>query len=455
MSLYVDIEKTLGSFHLKVKLEAADETLALLGASGCGKSLTLKCIAGIETPDKGKILVDDVVLFDSEKKINLTPQQRRTGLMFQNYALFPNMTVLQNIRTGANRETDRKKREAAVTDLLESFGLTELKNRLPHQLSGGQQQRVAIARALINEPKVLLLDEHALFGQTGGQIVMGEGDQGELVAVEAANVDTAVAARLHVQAGNGVGGVVVADAESHAVDDILEKVAGPEYSPFFGEGGQGLEPYGIHSGEFVGTAALLDGEYVGLFIEAKADVASGQTAQKLHEGSAVHACRSFFFHHSRIAAGKLDVHIGRHDGEHVAFRLLHGLKPYRAQIRCSGFAGDDRGGLLETFDDLLFLYGQVHNVFLVVEGYSRDYVPNFRNLFIYQVKEGTSLGTPARAANIQGAASPLEAQFRHCFVSSVSCMCASLFVTFIFSIFFTAYMIVLWSFPPKIRPRDG
>ena len=159
MSLYVDIEKTLGSFHLKVKLEAADETLALLGASGCGKSLTLKCIAGIETPDKGKILVDDVVLFDSEKKINLTPQQRRTGLMFQNYALFPNMTVLQNIRTGANRETDKKKREAAVTAVLESFGLTELKNRLPHQLSGGQQQRVALARILVSNPRILLLDE--------------------------------------------------------------------------------------------------------------------------------------------------------------------------------------------------------------------------------------------------------------------------------------------------------
>ena len=159
MSLYVDIEKTLGTFHLKVKLEAADETLALLGASGCGKSLTLKCIAGIETPDKGKIVVDDVVLFDSEKKINLTPQQRRTGLMFQNYALFPNMTVLQNIRTGANRETDKKKREAAVSSVLESFGLTELKNRLPHQLSGGQQQRVALARILVSNPRILLLDE--------------------------------------------------------------------------------------------------------------------------------------------------------------------------------------------------------------------------------------------------------------------------------------------------------
>ena len=159
MSLYVDIEKRLGDFHLKVKLEAADETLALLGASGCGKSLTLKCIAGIETPDKGKIVVDDVVLFDSEKKINLTPQLRRTGLMFQNYALFPNMTVLQNIRAGASRETDRKKRDAAVASVLESFGLTELKNHLPHQLSGGQQQRVALARILVSNPRILLLDE--------------------------------------------------------------------------------------------------------------------------------------------------------------------------------------------------------------------------------------------------------------------------------------------------------
>lgn len=159
MSIYVDIEKTLGSFHLKVKLEAGDETLALLGASGCGKSMTLKCIAGIEKPDRGRIVVDDVVLFDSEEKINLTPQQRHTGLMFQNYALFPNMTVLQNIRTGANRETDRKKREAAVKTVMESFGLSELANHLPHQLSGGQQQRAALARILVSNPRILLLDE--------------------------------------------------------------------------------------------------------------------------------------------------------------------------------------------------------------------------------------------------------------------------------------------------------
>lgn len=159
MSLYVDIEKNLGSFQLKVKFEAGDETLALLGASGCGKSLTLKCIAGIETPDKGRIVVDDTVLFDSEQKINLSPQQRRTGLMFQSYALFPNMTVLQNIKAGANREPDKTKREAAVSAVMESFGISELADMLPHQLSGGQQQRVALARIMVSAPKILLLDE--------------------------------------------------------------------------------------------------------------------------------------------------------------------------------------------------------------------------------------------------------------------------------------------------------
>ena len=159
MSAYVDIEKRLGSFHLKVKFEAGNETLSLLGASGCGKSMTLKCIAGIEKPDRGRIVVDDVVLFDSEKKIDLTPQQRHTGLLFQNYALFPNMTVLQNIRCGASREPDKKKREEMVTSVMESFGLSDLAKHLPHQLSGGQQQRVALARILVSNPRILLLDE--------------------------------------------------------------------------------------------------------------------------------------------------------------------------------------------------------------------------------------------------------------------------------------------------------
>ena len=159
MSIYVDIEKTLGDFHLKMAFEAGNETLALLGASGSGKSMTLKCVAGIEKPDRGRTVVDDVVLFDSEKHINLPPQQRHTGLLFQNYALFPNMTVLQNIRAGANREPDRKKREAMVAAIMDSFGLTPLAHHLPSQLSGGQQQRTALARILVSNPNILLLDE--------------------------------------------------------------------------------------------------------------------------------------------------------------------------------------------------------------------------------------------------------------------------------------------------------
>ncbi len=159
MSVFVDIEKTLGSFHLRVKFEAENETLALLGASGCGKSMTLKCIAGIEKPDRGRIVVDDVVLFDSEQNINLPPQQRHTGLLFQNYALFPNMTVEQNIRAGANRETDRNKRENAVSAVMDRFGLAPLAGQYPHQLSGGEQQRVALARILVSAPNILLLDE--------------------------------------------------------------------------------------------------------------------------------------------------------------------------------------------------------------------------------------------------------------------------------------------------------
>jgi len=159
MALFVDIEKRLGAFHLKVQFEAANEVLALLGASGCGKSMTLKCIAGIERPDRGRIVVDDVALFDSEQHINLTPQERRTGLLFQNYALFPNMTVLQNINAGAMREKDKSKREANVKRIMDSFGIAELSKRYPHQLSGGQQQRVALARILVSAPRILLLDE--------------------------------------------------------------------------------------------------------------------------------------------------------------------------------------------------------------------------------------------------------------------------------------------------------
>ena len=159
MSLFVDIEKKLGSFRLKTELTAADETLALLGASGCGKSMTLKCIAGIEKPDRGKIVVDGVTLYDSERDINLSPQDRRAGLIFQNYALFPNMTVLENIRAGARREKDPAAREKSIAGIIDSFGLAGLAGHYPAMLSGGQQQRVALARILVSQPRILLLDE--------------------------------------------------------------------------------------------------------------------------------------------------------------------------------------------------------------------------------------------------------------------------------------------------------
>ena len=159
MSIFVDIEKRLGNFHLNVKFSAENEVLALLGASGCGKSMTVKCIAGVEKPDRGRIILDGKTLFDSEKGINISPQQRRTGLMFQNYALFPNMTVLENIRAGAKREKDTKKREEHIRSVISSFGLGDLLKHYPRQLSGGQQQRTALARILVSDPNIVLLDE--------------------------------------------------------------------------------------------------------------------------------------------------------------------------------------------------------------------------------------------------------------------------------------------------------
>ncbi len=159
MSLYVDIKKDLGGFRLSVKFEAKDGVMGILGPSGCGKSMTLRCIAGVERPDEGKIVLDGVTLFDSEQRINLKPQQRQVGYLFQNYALFPNMTVQQNILCGAKREKDKAKREELLAHYIELMQLTGLEKHYPAQLSGGQQQRVALARILVNQPKLLMLDE--------------------------------------------------------------------------------------------------------------------------------------------------------------------------------------------------------------------------------------------------------------------------------------------------------
>lgn len=158
MSLFVEIEKQLGNFHLNVRFQAETETLALLGASGCGKSMTLKCIAGIMTPDRGRIVLNGRVLFDSEARIDLPPQQRRVGYLFQNYALFPTMTVEKNILCGI-RSGSKAEKAAALSAALHRFRLEGLEKRYPAQLSGGQQQRVAIARAVVTEPCVILADE--------------------------------------------------------------------------------------------------------------------------------------------------------------------------------------------------------------------------------------------------------------------------------------------------------
>ena len=155
MAIEVAIKKKIGNFSLDVAFSAGEEMFALLGASGCGKSMTLKCIAGIETPDEGKIVLNGRTLFDSEKKINLIPQKRKVGYMFQDYALFPNMTVEKNIMAGMGKKPEK----AIVQDYIRRFRLEGLEHHLPRQLSGGQKQRVALARMMASQPEILLLDE--------------------------------------------------------------------------------------------------------------------------------------------------------------------------------------------------------------------------------------------------------------------------------------------------------
>ena len=157
MELTVDIKKNLGDFKLNIQFQGNTRRIGILGASGCGKSMTLKSIAGIETPDEGLIRVGDRVLFDSSQKINLKPQKRNIGYLFQNYALFPTMTVAKNIEAGLKGTKEENQRR--VQEMIEKFQLDGLAHRLPGQLSGGQQQRVALARIMAYEPDVILLDE--------------------------------------------------------------------------------------------------------------------------------------------------------------------------------------------------------------------------------------------------------------------------------------------------------
>lgn len=156
MSLYVDIEKDFKGFKLKIKFETRANITGILGDSGSGKSMTLKCIAGIEKPDKGKIILNDRILFDSEKKIDIKTKDRKVGYLFQNYMLFPNMTVEQNILAGV---FDRNYHEKILEKMISLFRLKGLEKRKPSEISGGQQQRVALARLFAYNPEIIMLDE--------------------------------------------------------------------------------------------------------------------------------------------------------------------------------------------------------------------------------------------------------------------------------------------------------
>jgi len=158
VSIKVSIRKRLSkNFCLETEFETSGSALGILGASGSGKSMTLKCIAGIETPDSGYIALNNRVLFDSKKKINIKPQARKAGYLFQNYALFPTMTVLENITVSLS--LSKQKRYEKAYDWIERFELKGLEHRYPSELSGGQQQRTALARMLLMNPEIILLDE--------------------------------------------------------------------------------------------------------------------------------------------------------------------------------------------------------------------------------------------------------------------------------------------------------
>lgn len=165
MNMVVDIALTLASkgrrFHLASAFSFEEDRVALFGPSGSGKSLTLQAIAGLLSPDSGLIRINGQALYDSAAGVNLPARQRRVGFMFQDYALFPHLSLRRNVTFGLTRWGRRLNREQvhAVDEVLELFGLTEVQQNLPGQLSGGQKQRAALARILVLRPRILLLDE--------------------------------------------------------------------------------------------------------------------------------------------------------------------------------------------------------------------------------------------------------------------------------------------------------
>lgn len=158
MTIKVDIKKNFGDFKLEASFMTDEKCTGILGQSGSGKSMILRCIAGIVKPDEGSIYIGDRLVFDSKSKINMPIRDRNVGFLFQNYALFPNMNVEKNILS-AFKGKDKTQNEKKLKELLKLLKIENLKNLKPHQLSGGQAQRVSMARMLGMEPDIMLLDE--------------------------------------------------------------------------------------------------------------------------------------------------------------------------------------------------------------------------------------------------------------------------------------------------------
>ena len=158
MIVSVKVERTLGTFRLDVAFDAPAGITALFGPSGAGKTLTLRSVAGLLAPDRGRIAVGDRVLFDASRGVDVPTRDRRIGYVFQHYALFPHLTAAENVAYGLHA-VSKGERRGRVADLLEMVGLADHARRRPRELSGGQQQRIALARALAPGPDLVLLDE--------------------------------------------------------------------------------------------------------------------------------------------------------------------------------------------------------------------------------------------------------------------------------------------------------
>ena len=228
--LDVEIQKQLKRFRLDVKLQTDGGCLGILGPSGCGKSMTLKSIAGIVTPDEGLISIqkgtEQRILFDKSQKVNIKPQKRRIGYLFQNYALFPNMTVQENIAAGLDGDVKNPK----VGEMIGRFGLSGLEKQYPGQLSGGQQQRVSIARALVRNPAVILADEPtgALDSHTGREVLgmlQQMHDEGHTVVLITHDNSIAVQADRIIRLEDGR---VVYDGDAHAPEAVVQPTLLPD-----------------------------------------------------------------------------------------------------------------------------------------------------------------------------------------------------------------------------------